>query len=770
MKRAVSSQSPVILAGAFGFFTVTSQIILMREFFVVVGGNELLLGIFFFTWFLGIVAGAQTAARVAERLANPMHGAAIFLFIQALIAPSAMILIRTLRYIFNIPPGEYIPLVTFFLGTLLTLFPFSYLTGLNFPLLCEGLARLKREDAPSIGKIYTAESLGSIIGGLVFTFILVHILKPLPMAMLTSSILLIPLFRAATDKTHIKIPIGAMAIILLFCAIAPTGRIFEKNTSEMRMNSLAPGYNLVDTAETPYQHLSLVMREGQFNLLSNGSFVSTFPDPYATAVEVNFIMTVCPRTEKILILGGGNPQILSELLKYPVSRIDYVEVDRKMLNFLLPYLPEDIKKSLHDRRIRIHNEDARSYIRDSQSATPDYDIIWANLPEPTTIELNRFYTVDFHEECAGLLARKGVYVTSCSSAVNYFGESVSPYVQSLYKTLCAVYEKVAATPGMRMYLFATTDRGVLTLDAPTLARRFEKRKLASPYFTANFFQSLLEPDQVKFTASALEKNLDAIPLNTDLHPVSYLFNLRMWAGKSGSGGAWFFRMIRTLRTWHVVAALLLILGACLAYITLRGRNSAPAARFATLYLIMTTGACGIASEIIFLYLFQNIHGSLYQKIGLFIASFMAGLTAGAHIATRLLKRGNADGGGVRRILLFTEGAYWVFFLGTGILIARWIPTEILFYLIVFGAGVLTGWEFPLAGKAYLLGGGTTGEAAGRVNMADNAGAAIGAFLTGIVLVPALGIPITLYLLAFFKLTSLTILKTSKNDKQKRVVP
>jgi predicted membrane-bound spermidine synthase len=232
-------------------------------------------------------------------------------------------------------------------------------------------------------------------------------------------------------------------------------------------------------------------------------------------------------------------------------------------------------------------------------------------------------------------------------------------------------------------------------------------------------------------------------------------------------------MIRTLRTWHVAAALLLILGACLAYITLRGRNSAPAARFATLYLIMTTGACGIASEIIFLYLFQNIHGSLYQKIGLFIASFMAGLTAGAHIATRLLKRGNVNGGGVRRILLFTEGAYWLFLLGTGILIARWLPFLYVprrFYLIVFVAGVLTGWEFPLAGKAYLLGGGTTGEAAGRVNMADNAGAAIGAFLTGIVLVPALGIPITLYLLAFFKLTSLTILKTSKIDKQKRDVP
>jgi len=761
MKSAVSSQSPVILAGAFGFFTVTSQIILMREFFVVVGGNELLLGVFFFTWFLGIVAGSQTSAYVVKRLTNPMHGAAIFLFVQGLFTATAMVFIRNLRYVFNIPPGEYIPIVTFFIGTLLTLFPFSYLTGLNFPLLCEALARLKREDAPSIGKIYTAESLGSILGGLVFTFIFVNILKPLPMAMLTSSILLIPLFIAVIDKAHIKIPIGIVAIIFLFCAVAPPGRMFEKKTSEMRMSLLAPGYALVDSAETPYQHLSLVMREGQFNLLSNGSFVSTFPDPYSTTVEVNFVMTVCPRTEKILILGGGNPQILSEVLKYPVSHIDYVEVDRKMLNFLLPHLPEDIKTSLHDRRIQIHNEDARSYIRDSQFTTSDYDIIWANLPEPTTIELNRFYTVDFHEESASLLARKGVYVTSCSSAVNYFGEAVSPYVQSLYKSLCAIYGEVAATPGMRMYLFASMNRGVLTLDAPTLARRFETRKLASTYFTANLFQSLLEPEQVKFTASALEKNLDAIPLNTDLHPVSYLFNLRMWSGKSGSGGIWFFKMIRNLRIWHVALALLIILGACLAYVTLRGKNSLPGARFATLYLIMTTGACGIASEIIFLYLFQNIHGSLYQKIGLFIASFMAGLTAGAHIATHLLKRVNTNGGSIRRTLLFTEGAYWAFFLGMGILTARWFPTEILFYIIVFVAGFLTGAEFPLTGKAYLLGGGTTGEAAGRVNMADDVGAAIGAFLTGIVLVPALGIPITLYLLAFFKLTSLTLVKTSK---------
>jgi predicted membrane-bound spermidine synthase len=45
-------------------------------------------------------------------------------------------------------------------------------------------------------------------------------------------------------------------------------------------------------------------------------------------------------------------------------------------------------------------------------------------------------------------------------------------------------------------------------------------------------------------------------------------------------------------------------------------------------------------------------------------------------------------------------------------------------------------------------------------MADSLGAAIGAFATGVILMPALGIPLTFILLTFIKLSSFTLLKAA----------
>ena len=740
----------------------------MREFLVAAGGNELLIGIFLFAWLAGVSCGSLCASWFADKISKPLQLAAILLFAQAVFMPSSIIIIRCMRRIFSVPTGELIPPGLFFSGALLTIFPFSFLTGLNFSLLSRALAQPMEIGSISIGRIYSSEAFGSIVGGLLFTFVLVNAFAPMPIALLVASILLWAalLFKSIQKHDSFKIlNIFLSAGILFFLiAVSPFGNALDRRISQWRLNSIAPGYRIIDETETPYQHLSLVSAGGQGStmcLLANGAFISSFPEPYGTAEDVHFIATMCRQMpRRILILGGGNPQILEELLKYPVDHIDYVEADHKALPFLEKRLPAGIKSALNDKRVRVHSTDARTFVRQLSAAADPYDLIWTNLPEPSTAEINRFYTVDFHVECHELLGAGGVFVTSCSSAVNYFGEAVSPYVQSLFKSLQAVYQDVQATPGTRMMFFASPDKGALTFDAATLARRYENRRIASDWFSPNIFQSLLELNHIESTRAALEKNLDNIPLNTDLNPISYLYNLRLWAKKMGSRGEHLFASIAALKFRHIIAIYLFLFGGCLLYVAAKRRQKLKPEKFAVFCAIGSTGACGIAAEILLLYLFQSIYGSVYQKIGLFFACFMTGLTCGSLLAVRLQNLPIFQFDSKTHGLLWADGFYWAFLFASSFLLPRWLPPEYFFYLMTLLVGFLTGFEFPLAAWIYQEGKDGVGKVAGRINMADSLGAAIGAFATGVILMPALGIPLTFILLTFIKLSSFTLLKAA----------
>ena len=67
-----------------------------------------------------------------------------------------------------------------------------------------------------------------------------------------------------------------------------------------------------------------------------------------------------------------------------------------------------------------------------------------------------------------------------------------------------------------------------------------------------------------------------------------------------------------------------------------------------------------------------------------------------------------------------------------------ISGELIFMILVVGAGVLTGSEFPLVNEILIQEGFAAGRSAGVVDGFDHLGACLGAALTGTFLVPLLG--------------------------------
>jgi spermidine synthase len=104
--------------------------------------------------------------------------------------------------------------------------------------------------------------------------------------------------------------------------------------------------------------------------------------------------------KSVLLIGGGLGGGIAEVLRYPVERLDYLELDPRALDIVRPRLPAPLESSLRDPRLRILHEDGRSWLGRNQRL---YDVILVNLPPPATALVNRFYTREFF-----LLARENL--------------------------------------------------------------------------------------------------------------------------------------------------------------------------------------------------------------------------------------------------------------------------------------------------------------------------------------------------------------------------
>jgi spermidine synthase len=630
---------------------------------------------------------------------------------------------------------------------LIVLFPFSFLVGLLFPYAVTIHPASSEKPAKGIGSVYIYESLGSMASGGALTFYLIlhytpyQIIALFVLFMLLNSLLLtqrIPdkAFRAVLLVVWFGIS-GAWAGLTCFQGWS---RI-EQSTVQQRWKTIRPGIELVESTNSRYENIVIAKMSEQYSIYGNGQYFGSFPDPFHSALQAHFVLSQHPHPEDVLLIGGGVSGIISEILKHPVKALHYVELDAALIGVAQQYLPPENKEALSDPRVKIFLRDGRYYAKQCRHK---YDLVIVHVPEPSTAMLNRFYTLDFFRETASILKPDGILVTGVSSSENYLGTEIKDYAASIYYSLTKVFAHVLVTPGEFNYFFAGSKPDVATTDIEILAKRYLGREIESSHFSPHHFRLFLEPQRVAFINEAI-KSSQTHHLNTDIRPITYFYSLILWDFFAGGKGRTFFHRLAGLSWQWYVFSIVLVLVLRVVYVSSK-RKTPPARelRFNSLYAICSTGFAGMGLEIILLFAYQNIYGHLYQRIGLIIALFMAGLAGGAYLMNRLLTRSPFN---AHRVLLAIEAGITGFCLlltiafTAGFVLQRGdsIYSELLFMILVLGAGVLTGSEFPLVSEILIQAGFPPGKCAGVVDGFDHLGACAGAALTGTFLVPLLGI-------------------------------
>jgi spermidine synthase len=710
----------VLLAvGGLGVSAVMTQLVLMRELLGAFSGNELVFGISLGSWLL--LTGAGTwLGRSSARLKDPARTLVVGLVLVAIIPLMQVVAVRVLRD-FVFLRGAAVGVTGTVLGSLALLFPFCLVSGALLTLACALLdSRVaRREGASAIGRVYVADSLGSIGGGILFSFVLVPWLDHFALLCFPAAL---NLLLAIALARHFRRRLLLASTVIVTAGLAFHVTLIDADDITTAIQHW--GQPTVFRANSPYGRLVVTDDSGQLTFYENGVPVISTHNIDQVEETVHYAMSQRPDARQVLLLGGGVAGTAREILRYGVGEVTYVEIDPLIITAGRRFLPEN----LADARIKTVATDGRRFV---QQTGERYDVVIVDVPDPSTSQLNRFYTAEFYAEVRRILTPDGVLAFALGHYENYVSPGLARLLASAHRTLRLSFGQVRMIPGGRVFFLASD--GPLFLD---IAARLEQRGLATKLVNRHYLDAMLAPDRLADLDRAVAQPAE---INTDFSPALYYYYLRHWLSQF------------TVRTGFLGGVLLVLLTAYLL-----GLRTVPRVIFAA-------GFAAAALEVVLLLGFQVLYGSLYRQVGLVVTAFMAGLAVGAWRVNRRLDRKATAGFSPIRLLLLLSCAI----AGLAVLLPFILPQlgrlDVLTGSVLVGQGVvllltfllaaLVGGQFPLAGAT---GSGEAAVTAARLYSADLVGAALGALLVSTLLIPLLGVTAVCLLTAGLNLVAAAI--------------
>jgi len=753
-----------------GFTFTVTQGLFIREFLVTFSGNELSIGLILGNWLILEAAGSGLLGRLADRAGGRAWPYAALQLALSLLFFPALYAAYTVRTLVGTVPGEGIGLLPILTSSLLILAPLALVDGAMFTFGCQAFSSLTEEEAPSIGQVYIYEAVGSIVGGIVFTYLFIPYLHSVQMALamaalnLLSALLLLAL---STGRARRFAPMALLLLgVALYLLLSPGANRIHRWVVQRQW----AGYNLRHYQNSIYGNVAVIQQEEQYTFFANGIPILTAPVPDITLVEelVHLPMLFHPDPRRVLVVSGGVGGVLNEILKHPVERVDYAELDPLLIEVVQEYTTPLTARELSDPRVRVQHVDGRLLVKKTgweMRSHPQerYDLIFINLPYPSTLQLNRFYTREFFRMAQGILAEDGILVVGAPGILTYMGPELRDLNVVIYETLAQVFPHVRAIPGDYNLFLASPSDEVSGVTVETLTRRWRERGIETQLLTEFHFQYKFDPRRLDWFWSSLRQGGEVRP-NEDLHPSGLFYGLSYWNALFSPRFSGYFQLANRLSLPLLGVPLVLL---ALAFLALRGL-AARLGRAPVSLAIATTGVVGMTIDLVIIFAFQALYGYVYHRIGLLIPAFMAGLSLGGLLMTSRLDRIERE----RPLLVRLELAVLLYVallpLALMGLFASsdqpWVFAAVQPLLLILNAlgGFLVGLEFPLANKMYLKRREGVTETAGVLYAADLLGAFVGSLGISVVLLPVLGVLETCLLLVALKLVSFALVTAMPN--------
>ncbi|MEA3560303.1 MAG: fused MFS/spermidine synthase, partial [Candidatus Omnitrophota bacterium] len=643
--------------------------------------------------------------------------------------------------------------------SLLTLLPLSLFHGALFTFGCRVYHLLAGRDktvgqtpqpSHSIGRVYAWEAIGTIFGGIIFTYVFIRWFNSFQtvfiIALLNLAVCLALLKLKGSPSRALKVLSAVFFAVFLWLVFGPGA----DNIHQFSINRQWENFKLLDYQNSIYGNVAVSQLDGQYSFFSNAVPVITAPYPDIAFVEEfgNIPLLFHPRPRDILIISAGAGGLINEILKHPVKNIDYLEIDPLILEMVRKYPTALTKKELSDQRVHIKYSDGRRFIKQTAES---YDLVLIGVSEPSDLQKNRLFTEEFFSLAKKRLKNSGVLAFSLAGSLSYLSPQLRDVNKCILNSLKRIYPYVRVIPGDNNLFLASDCKGILKVTPQLLVKRINSRGLKTRLLSISYLEYRFDPRRLNWFLGTLKGATHKT--NKDFRPLAVFKYGSYW---NAQFSPYMGKILKALERVNlkILSVLVFILTGIIYFAYLSNRRFS---RIGIPFCIFATGFFGMLINLILIFGFQIRYGYLYYQIGILLTAFMSGIALGSIVMTNRLRRIKKDW----FVFLSLEFLIILLALIISLLIDNF--TRPLFLVFCFAAGALVGSEFPLAGKMYLRAVDKLGARTGLLYSSDLIGGWLAGILGGMVFLPVLGVFNTCLVIAMLKFAGLIILVISRNN-------
>ncbi len=412
----------MILLGAMlfsGFAALSLEVSWSRVLTMVLGSSVYAFSTILTAFLLGIALGSLVVARFVDRASNPWRQLAI---VELLIGASAISLSGALERlpfwflkVYDLGAHRFWALQWLELGLALAvmLVP-TTLMGMTFPIAVRVFSRDIESLGESVGKIYFANTIGSVIGPLATGFLLIPMIG-IQSSLLAAAVVYLVLgvvLMAADPHTERRFKMAAVVVLavgVLSVVVYPrwdsrvmTSGVYiyaERYLALQRTRPEAVREFMVSNDQLFYREgltATVTVSESSFvrALQINGKTdASTGADVSTELILGHMPMLLHPDARDVLLIGLGSGITLGAVEQHPIESVDAVEIEAAVVE-AAEFFSEANNDALSDPRLNMVVDDARHFVLTTHKS---YDVITAAPSNPWISGVSNLFTIEQYQ-------------------------------------------------------------------------------------------------------------------------------------------------------------------------------------------------------------------------------------------------------------------------------------------------------------------------------------------------------------------------------------
>jgi spermidine synthase len=405
-----------------GFAALALEVFWTRSLLLTLGTTVYAFATMLSTYLLGLALGGLAGARIASRTRHPARALAL------LVGAAGLAVLIGNRYLGTLPL-RYLRLqlglgldwnasiIAKFLLAFLIMIPATFFLGAAFPVALRAAGAAARTSGAAVGRLYAANTAGSILGSLLAGLVLIPLLGlerglvVMALLFLAVSLALLALARSRAAVPLAILYAAALAVSLAFPSwdryLQRSGVYFYASHYQEIDAFLRArrDYTILSYQEGPEATVAVVDGQRYRYLQINGKTdASTGKDMITQVTSAHLPMLFHSNPKSVLVIGLGSGVTIGSVARHPVDRIECLEIAPEVID-AAQLFTEANGAALEDPRLTMTIGDGRNFLQQTRER---FDVIISEPSNPWIAGIGALFTREFLALAKSRLAPGGV--------------------------------------------------------------------------------------------------------------------------------------------------------------------------------------------------------------------------------------------------------------------------------------------------------------------------------------------------------------------------